>query len=81
MEQQESAALARVLALLGQPFQNPRPLTPTQLWLPLDLLSGLPSGAGLGSLIHFPWACMLLCETGLGVPGTQVTLASPGVLD
>lgn len=67
MEQQESAALARVLASLGQPFRT--------LWLPLDLFSGL------GSLIHFPWACTLLCETGLGVPGTQVTLASPGVLD
>lgn len=81
MEQQESAALARVLALLGQPFRTLAPSPPRSCGCPWTCFLASRPGAGLGSLIHFPWACMLLCETGLGVPGTQVTLASPGVLD
>lgn len=79
MEQQESSALAGGLAL-GQPFRTLFPSSPGSCGCSWTRLLASPPGAGLGLLIHFPWSCMVFYETRLGVPGTQVTLASPGVL-
>lgn len=53
MEQQESAALARVLALLGQPFRTLAPSPPRSCGCPWTCFLASRPGAGLGSLVIF----------------------------